>query len=163
VSATSFVTSPPSLPFPRGKEGKGKGQSQPIALLLAALFCLVFPVALTGRPAQGDQKVKQAKALFSGLIAAHEPGAAFAVVKDGVVLLESGYGVTDLRTRRPIGAGTNFRLASVTKQFTAAAVMILVRDGKLRLKTAWPASFPHFPEYGRAITTVICSTTPGPA
>jgi CubicO group peptidase (beta-lactamase class C family) len=53
---------------------------------------------------------------------------------------------------RPIDELTNFRLASVTKQFTAAAVMLLVRDGRLRYDTPLTSVLPEFPAYGRDIT-----------
>lgn len=126
--------------------------SRPSAFLIVALLSLAFPVTPTGRTVRGDQSVEPIKTLFSGLISDRDPGAAVAVVKDGVVVLESGYGITDLRTRRRIDARTNFRLASVTKQFTAAAVMLLVRDGKLRYDNRLTDVFPDFPAYGRAIT-----------
>jgi CubicO group peptidase (beta-lactamase class C family) len=53
---------------------------------------------------------------------------------------------------RPIDGRTNFRLASVTKAFTAAAVMLLVRDGRLGYDDRLTDLLPGFPEYGRAIT-----------
>jgi len=53
---------------------------------------------------------------------------------------------------RPIDGRTAFRLASVTKAFTATAVMMLVRDGKLRYESSLTDIFPDFPEYGRGIT-----------
>src|SRR5262249_60856855 len=58
------------------------------------------------------------------------PGAAVLVVKNSKVLFERGYGVTDLKSLRKIDAHTNFRLASVTKQFTAEAIMPLGPDGR---------------------------------
>jgi len=57
-----------------------------------------------------------------------------------------------MRTIRRIDAQTNFRLASVTKQFTAASIMLLVRDGKLRYEDRLRDIFPDFPDYGRVIT-----------
>jgi len=96
--------------------------------------------------------MRQADALFSSLISAGEPGAAVLALKDGDVIFERGYGIADLKTRRRIDARTNFRLASVSKQFTAAAVMLLVRDGKLRYEDRLTDIFSDFPEYGRAIT-----------
>ncbi len=60
-------------------------------------------------------------------------------------MFQQGYGVTDLRTRNKIDEHTNFRLASVSKQFTAMAVMLLVHDGKLhyedRLTQIFPTKF----------------------
>jgi len=113
---------------------------------------LIFPEAATVRAEDKESAVKQAEALFSGLISDREPGAAALVVKDGRVTFEHGYGVTDLRTRSRIDTRTNFRLASVTKQFTAAAVMLLVQERKLRYEDSLTRIFPDFPEYGRAIT-----------
>jgi len=92
------------------------------------------------------------EALLAGLGSEREPGAAILVVKDGRIVLESCRGVTDLKTLRPIDARTNFRLASLSKAFTAAAVMLLVHDGKLRYEDRLTDIFPDFPEYGRDIT-----------
>jgi CubicO group peptidase (beta-lactamase class C family) len=135
-------------------EGKDRygGSGRAIVSAIAALFILIIPARLAGRLTRGDQRMQQANALFSGLISDGEPGAAVLVVKDGTVVFERGYGVADLRTRRRIDARTNFRLASVTKQFTAAAVMLLVRDGKLQYEDRLTDIFPDFPEYGRSIT-----------
>src|SRR3981189_548576 len=69
--------------------------------------------------------------IFSTFTNAHDPGCAVLGIKDGRPVFSKGYGVSDLRTLRKIGPETNFRLASLTKQFTATAVMLLVRDGKL--------------------------------
>jgi hypothetical protein len=68
------------------------------------------------------------------------------------VSLMGGYGVTDLQSLKPIDEHTNFRLASVTKQFTAMAIMLLVHDGKLSYETRLTDVFPDFPDYGKAIT-----------
>jgi CubicO group peptidase (beta-lactamase class C family) len=100
----------------------------------------------------GQSAWERVDAIFSGLIRDREPGAAVLVVRDGQVLFERGYGVADLRTGVRIGARTDFRLASVTKQFTAAAVMLLVREGKLSYEDTLTSVFTDFPAYGRAIT-----------
>src|SRR5215469_15070431 len=88
----------------------------------------------------------------AGLKPGNDPGAAVLVVKNGKVLFERGYGVTDLKSLSKIDARTNFRLASVTKQFTAMAIMLLVHDGRLHYEDRLTDIFPDFPEYGRAIT-----------
>jgi CubicO group peptidase (beta-lactamase class C family) len=61
------------------------------------------------------------------------PGAALLVIKDGTAVVRKGYGYADLDNRTPVTPQTNFRLASVTKQFTAAAILLLAEDGKLSL------------------------------
>src|SRR5205809_4451468 len=79
------------------------------------------------------------------------PGAAAIVIKEGTPLFAKGYGLADLEKKIPCTANTNFRLASVAKQFTAMAVLILAEQGKLSLQDRLPKFFPEFPEYGKAI------------
>ena len=90
--------------------------------------------------------------IFSPLAAAHSPGLAVLVRKDGRTVLRRAYGVRDLRTFAKIDPHSNFRLASCTKQFTAMAIMLLVHDKKLQYDTRLSDVFPAFPEYGRSIT-----------
>jgi CubicO group peptidase (beta-lactamase class C family) len=90
--------------------------------------------------------------LFSKFVSPHDPGCAVMVIKDGQPVFRKGYGVADLRTFQKIGPETNFRLASLSKQFTAMAVMLLVHDGKLRYDDRLTEVFPDFPAYGKAIT-----------
>ena len=60
------------------------------------------------------------------------PGLALAVVRDGAVVKMAGYGFANLEHDVPVTPDTVFELASVTKQFTATAIMVLVEDGKLQ-------------------------------
>lgn len=90
--------------------------------------------------------------IFSGLVGPNEPGFAVLVRHDGRTSVQRGYGVRDLASKTPINSATNFRLASVTKQFTAMAIMLLVHDGKLRYDQALASIWPEFPDYGKAIT-----------
>jgi CubicO group peptidase (beta-lactamase class C family) len=116
-----------------------------LAIKIFAIFGLAFPMMMMCRAANRGPKAKQVDVLLSGLTSDHEPGAAVLVMKDGRVVFERGYGITDLRTMRGIDPRTYFRLASVTKQFTAAAVILLVRDGKLRYEDRLTDIFPDFP------------------
>jgi CubicO group peptidase (beta-lactamase class C family) len=95
---------------------------------------------------------KRADAIFSTVTREDAPGLAVAIRKNGRALLLKGYGVRDLRTNAKIDSITNFRLASFTKQFTATAVMLLVRDGKLRYDQTLTEIFPDFPGYGKNLT-----------
>jgi CubicO group peptidase (beta-lactamase class C family) len=116
-----------------------------IAIMLSA--CLISGAA----PALNEVPGKQIDELFAAIKSANEPGAAVLVLKNGNVAFQRGYGVTDLKTMHRIDPHTNFRLASVTKQFTAMAVMLLVHDGKLHYDTRLADLFPEFPEYGKGI------------
>lgn len=74
------------------------------------------------------------------------------VVQNSQVVFRRGHGVSDLRTLHKIDEHTNFRLASFTKQFTAACIMLLARDGKLHYDDHLTDFFPEFPAYGKSIT-----------
>jgi CubicO group peptidase (beta-lactamase class C family) len=67
------------------------------------------------------------------LAAQHIPGLSLAVIRDGAVIKTGGYGVANLETRTPASASTVYPLCSVTKQFVAAGILLLERDGKLSL------------------------------
>ena len=101
--------------------------------------------------ASSAELAKQVEGILAGLRSDRAPGVAVLVLHDGEPIFERGYGVTDLRSLHAIDAYTNFRLASVTKQFTAMAVMLLVHDGKLRYENTLSDVFPNFPAYGKAI------------
>src|SRR5215831_14821349 len=91
-------------------------------------------------------------AIFAGFKLNDAPGAGVVVIKEGKKVFQQGYGVAEIRTRAKIDEHTNFRLASVSKQFTAMAVMLLVRDGKLRYEDRLAQIFPNFAPYGNSIT-----------
>jgi CubicO group peptidase (beta-lactamase class C family) len=80
------------------------------------------------------------------------PGAAVLVVKDGRVVLQKGYGLADVDSAKPVTRATNFRLASLSKQFTATAIMLLAADGKLRYDDPVARWVPDLPAYARAVT-----------
>jgi CubicO group peptidase (beta-lactamase class C family) len=114
-------------------------------LLALALFAITFSASAQVSSSQID-------AIFAPLNSTTAPGAAVLVVRNGKPVFRRGYGVTDLRTLHAIDAKTNFRLASFTKQFTAASIMLLVHDGKLHYDDHLTDIFPEFPAYGKSIT-----------
>ena len=75
---------------------------------------------------------------------AEAPGASVLVALDGKVLYRKGFGLANLEERTPVTTATNFRLASVTKQFTATAVLLLAERGKLSLDDPLTRFFPGF-------------------
>lgn len=120
-----------------------------------AIFSLLFalPLGLAGRGGSPAPKPNQlADALLARLGSPREPGAGVIVLRNGRIVYLGARGVADMQGMRPIDGRTAFRLASVTKQFTAMAVMLLVHDGKLRYEDTLTGLLPGFPEYGRGIT-----------
>ncbi len=90
------------------------------------------------------------------LLAAYQgasvPGAALRIIKNGEPVLTRSFGAAEVDGEVPVTAATNFRLASVTKQFTATAILLLVEDGLLELDTTLPQIFDDFPAYADNIT-----------
>ena len=104
---------------------------------------------LAGLPCAAQSGIE---GIFAPLADAKSPGAAVLVLKDGRPFYERSFGVRDLKSFSKISDGTDFRLASMSKQFTAMAVMLLAHDRKLQYEDRLTDIFPDFPEYGRAIT-----------
>jgi CubicO group peptidase (beta-lactamase class C family) len=124
-------------------------------MALTGGLAILFLLALAVQPAwsqSGDARERQLDALFSGLVRPADPGCAVLVKYGGIKVLEKGYGVRELRTQPKIDPHTNFRLASVTKQFSATAVMLLIHDGKLHYDDRLTDLFPEFPPYGKNVT-----------
>lgn len=117
-----------------------------------AVYVVFLAVCFSAAAGSAQVSAGQIDAVFASLKSGNAPGAAVLVVHNGKAVFRRGYGVTDLRTLAPIDAETNFRLASFTKQFTAACIMLLARDGKLRYDDHLTDFFPEFPAYGKSIT-----------
>jgi CubicO group peptidase (beta-lactamase class C family) len=80
------------------------------------------------------------------------PGVALAVVKDGELVLKQGWGLANLEYDIPITPATVFDAASVSKQFTAFAIALLIQQGKLSLEDDIRKYLPELPDYGARIT-----------
>lgn len=114
-----------------------------------ALFCFVLSCASMAATSPTPDQIESA---FRPFADQNSPGLAVVVLKDGKTVFQRGYGKADLETGAAITPQTDFRLASFTKQFTAACIMLLVHDGKLRYDDMLTKLFPGFPAYGSAIT-----------
>ncbi|HEV8384035.1 MAG TPA: serine hydrolase domain-containing protein, partial [Candidatus Acidoferrales bacterium] len=79
------------------------------------------------------------------------PGASVLVLHNGRVILKKAYGLAELETNRQATPSTNYRLASVTKQFTATCILMLAERGRFSLDDPLTKFFPDFPAYGREI------------
>ena len=90
------------------------------------LFLLIFTAMLVSCK-ENPYKEETAKLdqLCTALFPADEPGAAVLVMKDDQILFDKGYGIADIETKAPIDGNTFFNIASVSKQFTAVAILQL--------------------------------------
>ena len=128
------------------------GLVKPKLIIAIAAVLTLGTAARTPARSSETSTAKKIDAVFSGVTSPGAPGLAVLVRNNGQPVFKRGYGVRDLRSKAKIDAHTNFRLASFTKQFTAMAIMLLVRDGKLRYDETLTEIFPDFPAYGKAIT-----------
>ena len=115
----------------------------PRVVLLFCTLCL----ASCAPHAQRDLFSNSIDQLFSEYASPTRPGASVAVVRDGRVFYSKAYGMADLETHTLATTHTNYRLASVTKQFTAMAVLMLVQSGKLSLDARLTEVLPGAPTY----------------
>ena len=79
-------------------------------------------------------------------------GLSIGVARKGQLLLSKGYGLADAEFDVPANAETLFRIGSVTKQFTAAAILLLVEEHKLSLDDTLEELVPEFPTPGHTVT-----------
>jgi CubicO group peptidase (beta-lactamase class C family) len=90
------------------------------------------------------------------------PGAALAVVRDGEIVYSRGYGSAQLEYQIPITPATVFHVASVSKQFTCFAIVLLAEEGKLALDDDIRKHLPDLPEFPQPITIRhLCHHTSG--
>lgn len=89
--------------------------------------------------------------LFQEFNAPDVPGASVAVIRDGRFLCCRSFGLANLEARTPASEFTNYRIASVSKQFTAMAIMILRYRNMLDYDAPINAYFPDFPRIGENI------------
>lgn len=80
------------------------------------------------------------------------PGASLLVIRDGVSVVRRSWGLADLENHVAAVPATNYRLASVTKQFTAAAILLLAQDDKLFLSDRASKWLPSLPKAAGSVT-----------
>src|SRR5437868_912947 len=90
--------------------------------------------------------------LVEARIASQEPGVAVAVLHNGTNIHCKGYGLANMELNCPITPDTVFRMSSITKPFTAIAILMLQEQGKLNITDPITTYFPDYPSHGHNIT-----------
>lgn len=108
----------------------------------ASFFLALFARGTSAEPLRSLEA--EIDPLFASL-GQETPGAIVLVAQEGKVLLEKGYGMANIAAGIPIGAGTRFRIGSITKQFTAAAILKLQEQGKLNVQDRLSKYLPDWP------------------
>lgn len=122
------------------------------SIRLFLLFLLLAPAAWGQEalaPADLTAKVDE---IFAPWSSRESPGCAVAVGENGRTLVSRAYGMADLEHDAANTPDTIFEAGSVSKQFTAAAVLLLAQQGKLSVQDDVRKHFPELPDYGTPIT-----------
>jgi CubicO group peptidase (beta-lactamase class C family) len=122
-------------------------RARPLALLIA--------IAPAAARAQGSAPADSAAAvdrIFASWNTRQTPGCAVGVARNGQTILERAYGMANLEYDVPNTPATIFEAGSVSKQFTAAAVVLLAQQGKLSLDDEVSKYIPELPDYDTPIT-----------
>lgn len=98
------------------------------------------------------QHAHKVDAVLKEITRADAPGLAVGVYRQGSLVYAKGFGLADLETRTPITSQTIFHVASVSKQFTAFAIALLAREGKVDLDADVRKYLPAMPDFGQVIT-----------
>src|SRR5262245_36626170 len=114
-------------------------------------FRLMVVALLIATPAFAQDKTAEVDKIFSWT-KPNEPGCAVAVSQNGKIVVNKAYGSADLERDVPISPNTVFDAVSVRKQFVAAAILLLVEEGKLSLADDVGKHIPQLPDYGHKIT-----------
>jgi CubicO group peptidase (beta-lactamase class C family) len=126
------------------------------AVVVCFAWLLLVPVAgclfsVTAQTAMPDLSVAL-DSLLGANYKANQPGAALLVMRGEKILYQRGVGLANAATRQANTPQTNFRMASVSKQFTATAIWLLAGQGKLALEDNLVRFFPGFGAAGRRVT-----------
>ena len=99
-----------------------------------------------------DELTRKMDELLQSTYSPDGPGAAVIVVRAGQILLRKGYGKANLELAVPVEPHMIFRIGSVTKQFTAVCILMLLEENKLSLQDEITRFLPDYPTQGRKIT-----------
>ena len=120
-------------------------------LFLFALCLLPFTAFKAVAATYATDLTSQIDALFADSIRSNTPGAAVLIARDGKRILERCYGLAQIEASVPITRDTRFRIGSITKQFTAAAILKLAEQGKLSVNDPVAKFIPDWPR-GHEVT-----------
>jgi CubicO group peptidase (beta-lactamase class C family) len=120
--------------------------------LLLLILCVLGVPGTFVVQAQNDALTARVDQLFANWNKPDSPGCGLAIIKDGKIIYQRGYGMADMEHDIPISPASVFYVGSVSKQFTAFAIALLAQQGKLALDDDVRKYLPELPDYGTPIT-----------
>src|SRR6267143_815545 len=99
-----------------------------------------------------EKKTAAVEEVFADLTKPGSPGCALGVYRGGKIIYANGYGLANLEENVAITPQSVFDIGSTSKQFSAASILLLEKQGKLSVNDDIPKYVPELPDYGRKIT-----------
>src|SRR5438552_6749218 len=117
---------------------------RPLTLLALIVLCFESTASTCGAdPTFAEVAKRQLAEATKG----DSSGVAVLVARDGKIAFQGGFGLADIAKKSPATPETKFRIGSISKQFTAAAVLRLAEQGKLTLSDPLIKYFPDFSQH----------------
>ncbi len=120
---------------------------KPLILVSVYIAISAFSPNVSAAPSEQD-----IDSIFSDWEQDDQPGGTVAVIKEGKLIYSRGYGLANIEHSVPNTPATVYRIASTSKQFTAATILLLAQQKKLNLNDSLYSFFPEFPDYAKGIT-----------
>lgn len=116
-------------------------------------ICLLIGTCLAKETGSRDEKAAAAvDEVFADLTKTGSPGCALGIYRDGKMIYSKGYGLANLEDKVPITPQSVFDIGSTSKQFSAASILVLEKQGKLSVNDDVRRYLPELPDYGPKIT-----------
>lgn len=119
-------------------------------VIYSLFFLFIIAASSDGIPA--NEKIARVEKLLTDFDSNSSPGAVIAVIKDGKIIYNRSFGMSNLEYDIPINSKTVFRIASTSKQFTASCIGILALQGKLNLNDRISKFFPELSSVYESVT-----------
>jgi CubicO group peptidase (beta-lactamase class C family) len=121
--------------------------------LLVFFTCyFLVPITSTAQSQQDASLARKLDELIKQRLPAVGPGCVVLVAKKGQIIYKKAFGISDLRSKKPMLTDMIFRIGSMTKQYTAIAILQLVEQGKIALQDTIQRYATEFPSKGHPIT-----------
>ncbi len=120
--------------------------------LVTVLLLAALSFHATAQPPANNNLTSTINQEMEKMFKPNEPGAAVIAVKDGQVVFRKGYGMANMELGVTIEPDMIFRIGSITKQFTAVSILMLMEQGKLSLSDEITKFLPDYPTQGHKIT-----------
>jgi CubicO group peptidase (beta-lactamase class C family) len=120
--------------------------------ILGSVLAILLIFSGQAASADDDKKTAAVDEVFADLTKPGSPGCALGVYRDGKIFYTKGYGLANLEENVPITPQSVFDIGSTSKQFTAASILLLEKQGKLSVNDDVRKYIPELPDYGPKIT-----------